>query len=173
MMVYPSWADAETLVVSDGVEVYVDRVGSAPESWIDRNEGCLTEFDCPPGESAQSSLSTSAVSPGGSIVAYASSPYFGDAGREMADVSGTPPADPGPPCIIINHAEFSDPGSFSADGTQFVFDDTYFDSTTFETVVGEGVFVMDVNTTSDDCGAATARLIAPGGTQPDWGNLAP
>jgi len=172
-MLFPSWLDAETVVVSDGVGVYVDRVGSDPQLWIDGNDGCLTEFDCPPGDKAQSSLSTSVVSPDGRVVAYLSSPYFGDGGRVMAPLVSSPPEQPGEGCLVTDQTGFSDPGSFSLDGAQFVFDDTRFDETTLETVVGQGVFVMDVDATADDCGASSARLIAPGGAQPDWGAQAP
>jgi len=172
-MLFPSWLDAETVVVSDGVSVYVDRVGSDPQLWVDGNDGCLTEFDCPSGDKAQSSLSTSVVSPDGRLLAYLSSPYFGDGGRVMAALLSAPPAEPGHGCLVTEQAGFSDPGSFSADGSQFVFDDTRFDQTSFDTVVGEGVFAMDVDTAADDCGASSARLIAPGGAQPDWGAQAP
>ena len=91
----------------------------------------------------------------------------------MAPLVSSPPEQPGEGCLVTDQTGFSDPGSFSLDGAQFVFDDTRFDETTLETVVGQGVFVMDVDATADDCGASSALLIAPGGAQPDWGAQAP
>jgi hypothetical protein len=171
-MLFPSWFDADTLVVADGTSVYIADVGSHARPWIDTSEGCITEFDCPSGAPVSSSLSAPSVSSAG-VVAYVSHPYFGDEGRVFAQLAGAPPALPADGCLVVDQAEHSDPGTFSPDGTRFAFDGTRFDRDEFENVAGEGIFVMTVDLTAADCGASSAELIVPGGGQPDWGALAP
>jgi hypothetical protein len=75
--------------------------------------------------------------------------------------------------MIEGQEDYSDPGSFSADGRAFAFDDTEFDPDTFETRFGQGIWVMTVDLDAADCGLSTARLVAPGGVQPDWGPAGP
>jgi hypothetical protein len=172
-MLYPAWADADTLVVADGVSVYTADVGGDPRPWIDTSEGCITEFDCPSGAPVSSSLSAATVSRDMSVVAYVSHPYFGDEGRVFAPLSGPPPAAPGDGCLAVQQAAATDPGAFSPDSQRFAFDDTYFDRDEFEDVVGEGIFVMDVEVATSDCGASSAQLVIPGGSQPDWSAFTP
>ena len=159
--------------MADGVSVFTAEVGQAARPWIDTTEGCITDFDCPSGAPVSSSLSAPAVGRAGNVLAYVSHPYFGDEGRVFAPPGGPPPAAPGKGCLAVEQGEHSDPGSFSSDGERFAFDDTRFDRDEFENVTGEGLFVMTVDLAAADCGASSAQLIVPGGSQPDWGALAP
>lgn len=173
-LIYPSWIDQTHLLATDGVDIYVDEVGPAePATWLSLDEGCVTDFDCPTGDEASASISTPAISPDGRVLSYSYRPYFGPAGRRMATLDGLPPAAPETSCVIAGQEHHSDPGAFSSDASVFLYDDTRFDPDEFETVIGEGIWMMSVDLASPDCGASSARLVVPGGSQPDWGNEAP
>jgi hypothetical protein len=171
--VFPSWINATDLAVADGVKVYFDRVGQAPQVWVDKSEGCLIDLDCPPGQAAAANLSDPAVSRDGTLLAYISKPYYGDGGRFIARVTSAPPAAPTDMCLLAGQQNHSDPGSFAPDGRAIAYDDTMFDPNTFESSTGQGIYVLTLDLNSADCGAARAVLAIPGGAQPDWGPLAP
>jgi hypothetical protein len=173
-LIFPSWRDDLHLVVSDGVDLYMDEVGpAAPQAWLSLTEGCITDFDCPPGQEAAANISTPTVSRDGRLLAYEYKPYFGPAGRRLATSTAAPPVTPQTRCVMPGQENHSDPGTFSGDTALFVYDDTRFDPEAFETVVGQGIWSMTVDLDADDCGASSARLIVPGGSQPDWGATAP
>jgi hypothetical protein len=109
----------------------------------------------------------------GRVLAYTDRPFFGPAGRRIATVEAPPPAPPADRCLIPGQEHHADAGSFAPDGSAFAHDDTVFDPDLFETVVGQGIFVMDIDLDAADCGLSSARLIIPGGAQPDWGPAAP
>jgi hypothetical protein len=173
-LIFPSWGDDLHLLVSDGVDLYVDEVGQPePQKWLSLTEGCITDFDCPAGQQAAASISTPMVSHDGRVVAYGYKPYFGPAGRRLATLTAAPPVLPQTRCVIPGQENHSDPGTFSGDSSLFVYDDTRFDPDAFETVVGEGIWVFPIDLDAADCGASSARLIVHGGSQPDWGPAAP
>jgi hypothetical protein len=173
-LIYPSWVDGNHLVATDGVDLYFDEVGPAQQvTWLSLDDGCVTDFDCPPGDEASATLSTPAVSPDGRALAYTYRPFFGPAGRRMARLGGPPPAVPETQCVMAGQEHHSDTGTFSGDGALFVYDDTRFDPDAFETVIGDGIWTLAVDLAAEDCGASTARLVAHGGSQPDWGPAAP
>jgi hypothetical protein len=172
-MLYPGWLGNDRLVLADGVNVYTASVGAEAETWITRDEGCLIEFDCPSGDPAQASLSIPAVNRNGTVLAYNTNPFFGPGGRVMAELEAAPPAAPVDRCLVEAHVSFNDTGSFRPDGGAYAFDDAQFDRDTFEETEATGVYVMDVDLGAPDCGASAARLIAAGGSQPDWGPAAP
>jgi hypothetical protein len=172
-LLYPSWAGPSSLVLSDGVGVYFDTVGSEPSEWIAVDDGCLIPSDCASGQEPQANFTVPVVNRAGTVLAYGYRPYFGAAGRRMATIDGAPPTAPTTRCIIEGQETFSDAGSFSADGSMFAFDDSAFDPDTFETTAGQGVFVMTVNLDAADCGASSATLVAPGGLQPDFSPARP
>jgi len=170
---FPSWDDSATIVVGDGVRIYRGSIGSPPPLWLDESNGCLLETDCQANEGAAADLSEPVTSRDGALLAYIFKPYFGPTGRVLARVIGGVPQWPKDACILSGHQNYSDPGSFAPDSSAFAFDDTSFDPTTFETTVGQGIYVLNVNVDASDCGLSTATLIARGGAQPDWGPLAP
>ncbi len=173
-LLFPSWIDNSHLAVSDGVDIYFDEVGpNEPETWLSLDEGCITDFDCPAGDQAAANVSTPFVSRNAHLLAYTYSPYFGDAGRRIDSITTLPPAEPEEGCLMPGQENHSDTGTFSVDGSIFVYDDTRFDPDAFETVVGQGIWAMPVDLDSPDCGASNATLIVAGGMQPDWGPAAP
>jgi hypothetical protein len=172
-LLFPSWVDNSHLLASDGVDLFFDEVGPAePTTWLSLDDGCVTDFDCPPDQEASASVSTPAVSGDGHVLSYTYGPYFGPAGRRLATVTAAPSA-PETRCVMTGQEHHSDTGTFSADGSVFVYDDTRFDPDEFETVVGQGIWHLTVDLDAPDCGASTARLIVEGGSQPDWGPAAP
>lgn len=174
-MLYPSWSSASTLIMADGVAIYFDTLTSEPATWlaVPVTEGCVIPSDCPSGQEVMANFTRPVVDRSGTVLAYEYQPYFGTAGRRMATVDLEPPAPPTTRCLIEGQEDFSDPGSFSADGRQFAFDDTVFDPESLETKIGQGIWVMTVDLAATDCGLSTARLIGPGGAQPDWGPAGP
>jgi len=174
-LIYPSWLDPSTLVLTDGVSVHVDTLTSDPSVWltVSLTEGCVIPSDCPAGHEPLANFTRPVVSRTGTLIAYEYQPYFGTAGRRMATIDAAPPATPTLRCVIEGQEDYSDPGSFSSDGSLFAFDDTRFDGDTLETIVGQGVYVMTVDLDAPDCGLSSARLIAPGGQQPEWGPAGP
>lgn len=167
-LIYPTWLDPSTLVLTDGVSVHVDTLTSEPTPWLTIDDGCVIPSDCPSGQEPMANFTRPVISRTGTLIAYGYQPYFGTAGRRMATIDAPPPAQPTLRCVIEGQEDYSDPGSFSADGSLFAFDDTRFDGDTLETIVGQGVYVMAVDLDAPDCGASSARLIAPGGFQPDF-----
>ena len=113
------------------------------------------------------------MSDDGKLLAYSLKPYFGSAGRQFASVEAAPPAAPNPLCVVPDQQDYSDPGSFSGDGSLFAYDDTAFDPDTFETSAGQGVWAFDVQLDAADCGVSEASLILPGASQPEWGPATP
>ena len=174
-MLYPSWSGASTLVLSDGTAVYVDSLTSQPATWlaVDVTEGCLFPSDCPSGQEPVANFTRAVADRAGTMLAYQYQPFFGTAGRRFATIDAPPPAVPTVRCTIEGQEDYSDPGSFSADGRAFAFDDTVFDPDTFETRFGQGIWAMTIDLDATDCGLSTARLVAPGGVQPDWGPAGP
>lgn len=173
-LLFPSWVDNTHLIASDGVDLYFDEVGPAePTTWLSLDEGCVTDFDCPPDQEASANISTPAISPDGHVLSYSYRPYFGPAGRRLASISASAPAAHETRCVIPGQEQYSDPGTFSTDGSVFVYDDTRFDPDAFETVIGQGIWQISVDLEAADCGASTARLMVEGGSQPDWGPAAP
>jgi hypothetical protein len=173
-MIYPSWSGDSTLVLSDGTAVYVDSLSSQPVTWlaVGVTEGCLMPSDCQAGQEPMADFTRAVADRAGTMLAYQYQPFFGTPGRRFATIDAPPPAAPTLRCAIQGQEDFSDPGSFSADGRAFAFDDTVFDPDTFETRFGQGVWVMKLDLDAVDCGLSTARLVAPGGVQPDWGPAA-
>jgi len=175
-LLFPSWAGPMSLILSDGVDLYFDSVSAnpaQPQKWLSEQEGCLTDFDCPEGQSAAASLSNPTVSDDGSVVVYGYQPYFGPGGRRMSSALGGVPGEPQTRCLIASSTGYSDNGSLNADASVYLYDDTAFDSTTLESTVGQGIWAFDVNLDADDCGVSKATLIVPQGSQPDWGPMAP
>lgn len=172
-LLYPSWAGNSTVVLSDGVVVYLDTLDAEPVAWLAVVDGCLIPEDCPPGNEPQANLARPVVNRTGTLLAYQYEPYFGTGGRRMASIDEAPPASPTERCLIEGQENHEDPGSLSRDGLLFAFDDTIFDPETFETIGGEGVYVMTVDLDAPDCGASTARLVAPGGYHPDFSPAVP
>src|SRR3954447_3406845 len=175
-LLYPSWAGPTSLILADGVDLYFDSITTKPAQptkWLSEQEGCLTDFDCPEGQGPAASLSNPTVSDDGSVGVYGYKPYFGPGGRRVSSAAGGVPGEPQTRCVIATSSDYSDNGSLNADGSAFFYDDTAFDSTTFESTVGQGIWSFDVNLDADDCGASKATLIVPGGSQPDWGPMAP
>lgn len=172
-MLDPSWSSASTLVLSDGVAVYVDSLASEPTTWLAVTDGCVIPSDCPIGQEPMANFARAVVNRTGTMLAYEYQPYFGTAGRRFSTVDAPPPAAPTVRCTIEGQENYSDPGSFFADGRQFAFDDTVFDPESLETKIGQGIWVMTVDLDATDCGLSTARLIGPGGAQPDWGPAGP
>jgi hypothetical protein len=167
MLIYPTWLSSSTLVLSDGVSVNVDTLTSSPTPWLAVSDGCLIPSDCPSGQEPMANFTRPVINRMGTVVAYEYQPYFGTAGRRMATIDAPPPAAPTLRCLIEGQENYSDPGSFSNGASLFAFDDTRFDPDTLETTTGEGVYVMSVDLNAPDCGASSARLVAPGGSQPD------
>jgi hypothetical protein len=168
-MLYPAWAGPATLIVSDGSSVYVSTLSSAqPTVWITAEGGCVIPDGCPADQGPAASLSEATVNRALTVLAHSYKPFFGTAGRRMLSLNGPPPAEPTLRCLVPGQEDFSDPGSLSPDGTLFAFDDTVFDPDSLETIIGDGVFVMSVDLDAPDCGASSARLILPGGSQPDF-----
>lgn len=171
-LLFPSWVDNTHLIASDGVDLFFDEVGpTEPTTWLSLDEGCVTDFDCPVDQEASANISTPAIARDGSVVAYTYRPYFGPAGRRLASISA--PAAPETRCLIPGQEQFSDPGTFLADGSVFIYDDTRFDPDAFDTAVGQGIWQITVDFDAADCGASSARLIVEGGSQPEWGPVAP
>jgi hypothetical protein len=169
-MLYPSWAGTSTLVLSDGTTVYVDSVPQPePTAWLYINNGCLIPSLCPDGEEPDAHLSEAVVNRDATVLAYIYKPYYGNPpGRRMLSLAGPPPGDATVRCVVEGQENYRDPGSFSVDGSLFAYDDTIFDPDTLETTAGQGVYVMTVDLNAPDCGASTARLVAPGAFQPDF-----
>lgn len=172
-MTYPSWFDSSTLAVSDGIKLWVATVGSQPQLWVDKSNGCLVEDNCPPAEDPAANLSEPVISRDGRLAAYNYKPYFGTGARLLSTVVTHPPAAPTERCALPNQQNYSDPGSFAPNGSGFAYDDTSFDPATLVTTVGQGIYLMAVNLRAADCGLTAAALVIPGGAQPDWGPLAP
>ena len=175
-LLYPSWAGATSLILGDGVDLYFDSVNGAPaepQKWLSEQDGCLTDFDCPTDEEAAASLSSPTVSDDGTVVVYGYKPYFGPAGRRMSSARGGVPGAPETRCMIESATELTDNGSLNTDASLYLYDDTAFDPTTFETTVGQGIWALGVDLGADDCGASNATLIVPRGSQPDWGPMTP
>jgi hypothetical protein len=175
-LLYPSWAGATSLILSDGVDLYFDSVNGAPakpQKWLSEQGGCLTDFDCPADEAAAASLSNPTVSDDGTVVVYGYKPYFGPAGRRISSAAGGVPGAPETRCLIESTTQFTDNGSLNKDASLYFYDDTAFDSTTFETTVGQGIWAVAVDLGAHDCGASNATLIVPRGSQPDWGPMTP
>jgi hypothetical protein len=167
-MLYPSWASPSAIVVSDGTTVYVSNVPSSePTPWLGVANGCVIPEVCEPGQEASANFSEAVVNRQTTVLAYSYKPFFGSAGRRMLSLAGPPPADATLRCLIEGQQNFSDPGAFSSDGTLFVFDDTVFDPDSLETRTGQGIYAMRVDLDAPDCGASSARIIVPGGIQPD------
>jgi hypothetical protein len=167
-MLYPTWSGSTQLVATDGIAIFAAALGSEPVSWIDASDGCLIEFDCPPGQEAAANVTRPVISQDGSVLAYEYQPYYGSAGRRLASLDGaTPGAAPQVRCEIAGQENFSDAGALSGDGSVFAFDDSAFDPTTLDTTAGKGVWVMTVDLSAADCGASSARLVGPGGQEPD------
>jgi hypothetical protein len=72
-------------------------------------------------------------------------------------------------CLIPGQEHNAIPPTFAPDGSSLAFDDVVFDPETFETTEGQGIRVLGVDIRASDCGLSTARLVLPGGSQPDWG----
>ncbi|MDX6234935.1 MAG: hypothetical protein QOH68_4074 [Nocardioidaceae bacterium] len=173
-MEFPSWIGDSHVVVTDGVDLYLDTVGSAPPIKIlSEQDGCLTDFDCPAGKEAAASLSSPTVSDDGTVMAFSYVPYYGPGGRRMAVQTDPTTIHPRTRCLIQSATQNNDTGSLSRYGQVFYYDDTAFDSSTFETKVGQGIWAFPVNLDADDCGSSAAALILPQGSQPDWGPAAP
>jgi hypothetical protein len=173
-MIFPTWVDASTIAVSDGVKLYLDTLGSAPQTWLDASNGCLTDFDCPENGAPAANVTSPSFSRAGNLVAYVLEPYYGTSGgRVIAHVDAQHAQPPAAACTLTGQQNFSDPGSFSADGSSFAYDDTTFDPSTLESTVGQGIYVLDLDVSKADCGVSTAKLVLPGGAQPDWSPLAP
>ena len=167
-MLYPSWANASTLIVSDGTTVYVsDLLSPAPAAWLSAGNGCVIPEVCEPGQEAAANYSEAVINRADTVLAYNYRPFFGEAGRRMLSLQSPPPGEPTVRCLIPGHENYRDPGSFSSDGSMFAFDDTVFDPDSLETKAGQGIYVMHVNLDSADCGASSARLLVAGGFQPD------
>jgi hypothetical protein len=118
-------------------------------------------------------VSEPAVSSAARVVSFIYSPYYGSAGRVVATFSDGPSVPPTSRCTMPNQQSYSDTGTFSPTGTSFAYDDTIFDPNTFTTTVGQGIYTVELNLGSADCGASSAKLVLPGGAQPEWGPLAP
>lgn len=173
-LLYPDWVDNGQIVGADGVDLFVDDAGqSEPQRWVSYDDGCLIAFDCPAGKEAAASLSTPVVSGNGRVLAYSYKPYFGPAGRRMASLGAAPPALPSTRCVVPGQENYADPGTFAQDGSVFAYDDTNYMPETFEVVVGAGIHVFAVDLDTPDCGASSARLVIPGGSQPEWGQASP
>jgi hypothetical protein len=149
-------------------------VGAEPQAWLDLSNGCLTDIDCPTGQSPAANVGHPQVSRDGALIAYTISPYYGTgAGRAIASLDGSPPALPKVRCVLPGQDSFSDPGSFAPDHGAFAYDDTTFDPNTLDSTTGQGIWVVQLDLTAGDCGASAAKLAIPGGAQPEWGPLAP
>jgi hypothetical protein len=172
-LIFPTWASNASIVAADGVDVWFDTVGQPAEKWLDESNGCVIDLDCPSGQSAAANMSSPAISRNGMVLAYSLKPYFGAAGRQFAEIQDAPPAVPMVRCLVPDQQDFNDAGSFAPDARAFAYDDTRFDPTSFETTVGRGIYVFPVKLDAADCGASAAKLILPGGQQPDWGPAAP
>jgi hypothetical protein len=174
LLLFPEWLGDAQLIGSDGIDLYATAGGSgAPQRWLSLTEGCLIDLDCPPDEGPAANVSLPSISRDGTVLAYSYRPYFGPAGRRLATLAAPPPAPPATACLIPGQEQYQDPGSFAADASSFVFDDTTFDPTQLLTTPGKGIYVMAVNLRAADCGAASARLVIEGGLQPEWGPAAP
>jgi hypothetical protein len=171
--IFPTWLDATTLVVTDGTKLYNGVIGDQPQAWLDLSNGCLTEFDCPAGEDPAANLTDPSISRDGTLISAVVKPYYGDGGRLVGRVGSGPPAIPSSTCMLPGQQNYSDPGTFAPDSSAFAYDDTVFDPDTLTSTVGQGIYVVELDLTSQDCGAATAQLVLPGGAQPDWGPMAP
>jgi hypothetical protein len=172
-MIFASWLDASSIVATDGTKVYADTLGSPARTWVDKTTGCLTDVDCPSSQGPAANLSNTVASDDGRFVGYTYKPYFGTGARLIASVAGRPPAAPSERCGLPDQQNFSDPGSFSPDGSAFAYDDTSFDTNTLESTTGQGIYVLPLNMQRADCGVSAAPVVLPGGAQPDWGTLAP
>lgn len=175
-MLFPHWLGSTRYVASDGVALFSVSVPGQAETFLKIEHGCLIELDCPAGQEAQAAVTGPTVSRDGRLLAYSYRPYFGVAGRRFASLDAAPPAASGAPrtrCVIPGQEHFSDPGSIAPDGGAFAYDDTNFDPSTFETRVGLGILVMNVDGANPECGASSATLVLPGGAQPDWGPAVP
>lgn len=172
-LIYPSWTSGSGLVLTDGVAISADTLGQSPQRWLAQDDGCLIPSDCASGQQPMANLTRPVTNVTGTVLAYEYQPEFGTAGRRMLSLAGPPPADATPRCLIAGQENYSDPGSFSADGSLFAFDDTVFDPNTLDTTAGQGVYVMTVDLSADDCGASSARLVAPGGQEPALSIAAP
>jgi hypothetical protein len=171
--VFPTWLDAITLVVSDGTKLYDRVVGVQPDTWLDLSNGCLIAVDCPAGESAAANLTDPSISRDGKMISAVVKPYYGDGGRLVGTIDAPPPAVPGSTCMLPGQQDYSDPGTFAPDSSAFAYDDTVFDPDTLTSISGQGIYVVELDLTSSDCGASAAELVIPGGAQPDWGAMAP
>lgn len=169
-LLYPDWVDEGRLVASDGVDLYTYAIGQDVATlWVSFSDGCATDFDCPKGQEAYASLMEPVLSPDGRLLAYTYGPFYGDAGRRIATLTGPPPAPVTTACLIPGQENNAIPPTFAPDGSALAFDDVVFDPDTFETTIGRGIFVMEVDPEAADCGLSTAVLVLPGGSQPDWG----
>ncbi len=168
-LLYPDWAAGDRLVAADGTDLYTYAIGDAATVWVSFGEGCLTDLDCPEGQEAYASLTQPVVSPDGRLLVYSYSPFFGEAGRRIATLTGLPPATVTTACLMPGQEHHAIPPTFAPDGTALAFDDVVFDPNTFETTQGQGIRVMKVDLEASDCGLSGADVILPGGTQPEWG----
>jgi hypothetical protein len=169
-LLYPDWAAGDRLVVGDGSDLYTYAIGDdAATVWVSFRDGCVTDFDCPDGQEAYASLKEPVLSPDGRLLVYNYAPFFGDAGRRVSTLTGPPPAPVTTACLIPGQEHHAIPPTFAPDGSSLAFDDVVFDPATFETTEGQGIRVMEVDIRASDCGLSSARLVLPGGSQPDWG----
>jgi hypothetical protein len=172
-MIYPSWLNDTTLSGSNGTDLWVDTVGESPQTWLTLGDGCLIPDGCPSESGAAANLSLPVSSRDGTRLAFQYDPFYGDAGRQIATVASTslPPATV---CLIPGSgADPQDTGTFAPDNSAFAWDDTTIDANTFTVIPGKGIWLVALDLNAADCGASSAALVIPGGTQPDWGPMAP
>jgi hypothetical protein len=172
-LLFPSWRDPDHLIGSDGVDLYQATIGVEMFLWLRLTDGCLAESLCEPGQPAAANVSLPVRSADDRVMAYTYKPYFGTAGRRMASVSSGPSSPPITRCLLPDQENSSDPGTFSPHGDKFVYDDARFNPDTFAIEPSQGIWAMSVDLEADDCGASTAHLVIPGGSQPAWGPAAP
>ena len=137
-LTFPAWIDAATLAGSDGTKLYRGAIGAPMQVWLDKSNGCLTEADCPAGQDPAASVSNSAVSRDGALLAYSWKPYFGQGARIIASIAGAAASAPADRCALPGQETYSDPGSFAPDEIGFTYDDTSFDPNTLEIDAGAG-----------------------------------
>jgi hypothetical protein len=172
-MIYPSWLDDETLAGSNGTDLWIDTIGGSPQTWLSLADGCLIPDGCPSETGSAANLSLPIVSRDATRLAYQYDPFYGDGGRRIATIDGVG-APPMTDCLLPETGgEPQDTGTFAPDGSAFAWDDTTIDASTFTVNPGQGIWMLVLQTTAADCGGSTARLVIPGGSQPDWGPMAP
>src|SRR5688572_4255447 len=125
-MIFPDWVGADRLVVTDGVELYTYRPGlDGPSSWVSFTGGCVTDFDCPPGQGAYATISQPVVSQDGRRLAYTYQPLFGLPGRRIASLTAPPPAQVTDTCLLPGQETSLNPLTFSPDGATIAYDDSH------------------------------------------------